>query len=205
MDGLQIAFTITVSLTGLLLLFTALYKPVKRHIYARNYVRIYGKVIYKIALDYDYYLINQFGLVEQAEKITTINHILFGQKYIYVIKDCYYRGAIGAKEDDSSWIHYASKRKKTYIDNPLRVNSEYLNALSIITQIDKSMLISVVVINDDCLITPFKGKSQSNFLVAKSSIRKLIKALEAREVDDIDDEALDRAVKDIARLNLNHR
>jgi hypothetical protein len=203
MTELQIAFIVTASLAGLLLLFIVFYKPIKRALLARNFVRNYGRMIYKVALDYDYYLINQFGLAKEGDSITTINHILFGQKYIYVIKDCYYRGAISAKENDASWIHYVNKNKKRYIDNPLRVNASNLHKLFLITRIEKNMLISIVVVNDDCHIEPFERKSQSNFLVTKSHFRKLIQALEQRPVENIDDQALDRAVKDIAHLNLN--
>jgi len=203
MSDLQIAFIVTATLAGLLLVFIVLFKPIKRHAFRRNFIRIYGRMIYKIALDYDFYLINQFGLVREENAIKTIDHILFGSKWIYVIKDCCYFGAILAKENDASWIHYISKKKKRYIDNPLKTNAENLNQLSMITQIDKNMLISIVVINDDCHIEPFERTSKTNFFVPRNQLPKLIKALENQEVESIDEVALDRAVKDIYRLNLN--
>lgn len=205
MTDLQIAFIVTASLAGLLLLFILFFRPIKRSILSHRYVRNYGRLIYKIALDYDFYLINQFGLLREGNEIRTINHILFGTKWIYVIKDCYYRGAISAKENDASWIHYLNKKKKRYIDNPLKVNAENINQLSMITQIDKNMLISVVVINDDCHVEPFSRTSKTNFFVPKGQLRKLIKALENQEVESIDEKALDAAVKEIDRLNLNHK
>lgn len=203
MSDIQIAFIVTATLAGLLLVFIVSFKPIKRHVFRRNFVRIYGRAVYKIALDYDFYLINEFGLVREENTIKTIDHILFGSKWIYVIKDCCYYGAISAKENDASWIHYISKKKKRYIDNPLKTNAENLNQLAMITQIDRNMLISIVVINDDCHIEPFERTSKTNFFVPRSQLHKLVKALENQEVENINEAALDRAVKDIYRLNLN--
>ncbi|NLB40516.1 MAG: hypothetical protein GX812_04070, partial [Erysipelotrichaceae bacterium] len=56
MTDLQIAFIITASLTGLLLLFIIFYRPVKRAILRRHYVWFFARYIYRIALDFDYYL-----------------------------------------------------------------------------------------------------------------------------------------------------
>jgi hypothetical protein len=205
MNEYQIAFIITATLAGLMFLFIVLFKPIKRNILLRHYVRIYGRGVYQIALDHDFYLINRFGLLRDGRDIKTIDHILFGAKWIYVIKDCCYFGAISAKENDASWIHYLSKKKKRYIDNPLKVNAEKLNQLAMITQIDKNMLISIVVINDDCHVEPFERTSKTNFFVQRSKLHKLIKALENQEVVAINEEGLSLAVKEIYRLNLNRK
>ncbi|HOC81044.1 MAG TPA: hypothetical protein PKK21_04135, partial [Bacilli bacterium] len=94
MTDLQIAFIITASLTGLLLLFIIFFRPVKRAILRRHHIWFFGRHIYRLALDFDFYLINQFSFIHSNRDIKTINHILFGSKWIYVIKDCYYSGAI---------------------------------------------------------------------------------------------------------------
>lgn len=167
----------------------------------RHFVRSYGRYIYRIALDYDYYLINQFKYIHSNRDTKTIDHILFGSKWIYVIMDCYYSGAISAKENDVSWIHYLSKRKKRYIDNPLRINADNVNQLSMITDINKNMIISIVVINDDCHVEPFDKSSKTNYLVSRSQLRRLIKALEERDVVNINEQALSKAVMDIHALN----
>ncbi|HOH68399.1 MAG: hypothetical protein WC160_01635 [Bacilli bacterium] len=205
MTDLQIAFIITASLTGLLLLFIIFYRPVKRAILRRHYVWFFARYIYRIALDFDYYLINQFAYIHSNREEKTINHILFGSKWIYVITDGYYPGAISAKENDVSWIYYSSRKKKAYIDNPLRINADNVNQISMITDVNKDLLISIVVINDDCHVEPFDGTSKTNFLVKKSQLRHLIKALEGRDVDNIDEKALAKAVTEIHALNRNKK
>ena len=205
MTDLQIAFIITASLTGLLLLFIIFYRPVKRAILRRHYVWFFARYIYRIALDFDYYLINQFAYIHSNREEKTINHILFGSKWIYVITDGYYPGAISAKENDVSWIYYSSRKKKAYIDNPLRINADNVNQISMITDVNKDLLISIVVINDDCHVEPFDGTSKTNFLVKKSQLRHLIKALEGRDVYNIDEKALAKAVTEIHALNRNKK
>jgi len=82
MTDLQIAFIITASLTGLLLLFIIFYRPVKRAILRRHYVWFFARYIYRIALDFDYYLINQFAYIHSNREEKTINHILFGYMWL---------------------------------------------------------------------------------------------------------------------------
>ena len=41
-------------------MFVLLYRPIKKSILKKKYVEIYGKKIYLIARDFDYFLINNF-------------------------------------------------------------------------------------------------------------------------------------------------
>ena len=94
----------------------------------KRYINIYGRKIYHIALDNDYYLINNVKLASHDDKIASINHLLFGDKYIYLISDYYYRGEVSAKESDLSWIYRPLSKKEhaRYIDNPILKNISLL-------------------------------------------------------------------------------
>lgn len=208
MNYLIYVFIALAILLVLLVVFALVYRPLKRKLLTKNYVKIYGRSIYHLAEDLDYYLINNLALSSNDRSKIVIDHVLFGEKYIYVIKDRYYNGGISAKEKDNSWIYYTGKKKnltKQYIDNPLKINMLRLKKLAQITGIDKSMFISIVLINDDCSFTAFEGHAKDNFIVTRRGFKKLIKSLEQRDVNKINEDQLQYAVKDIAKLNLNRK
>lgn len=202
----MIALFITLAaLLVLAILLLIFYPRISRALMRKNFVRAYGKKIYKIALYNDFYLINQVCLESHDNQTANINHLLFGNKYIYLISDYYFRGELHAKENDNSWVYHPvdKKQKVRYIDNPLFINHALVEEVSKITGIDESLFIAVVVINTDCDVKGFESKNKTNFLVHINKLPKLVDTIENRDVSPLKDKSLYYAVQDIARLNLN--
>ena len=204
MLALFIALAVLLLLVILLLIF---YPSIYRKILSNRYINVYGKRIYRIALDNDFYLINQVKLASRSTKSININHLLFGDKYIYLISDYYYRGEILAKENDNSWIFRPrnKKEKSCYIDNPLLISQELVKETSRLTGIDASLFIAITLINNDAIIKGFESKNKSNFLVHLSKVSKLVETIESRDVSPLKEKQLYYAAHDIARLNLNKK
>lgn len=199
-----VLFIIASVLLGLIALFTLLYYPIKNKLIVTRYNKVYGRQIYKIAQTYDYYLINGIRLKLSDNSVVELDHLLFGNKYIYLIKDRYYKGGLLAKEYDQSWLYYTKKGKKyikEYIDNPLSNNEIRRIKLSKVTGLDRNLLISVVLINDDCYMNNFVGESKDNFLCPLSKFKSLVKSIEKRDVNPINPHQLSQAVLDINKLN----
>lgn len=193
-------------LLGLLAIFTILYYPVKNKLIITRYQKVYGKQIYKIAQTYDYYLINNLRLKLSDNSEVELDHVLFGNKYIYLIKDRYYKGGLLAKEYDQSWLYYSKKGNtyiKEYIDNPLKNNDIRRSKVVKATGLDRTFLICICLINDDCYMNNFAGESKDNFLCPLSKVRRLIKSIEKRDVAPINAHQLSQAVLDINKLNEN--
>lgn len=185
----------------LLLLFLIIFPFAKRHYNFKNFQKIYYKEIKKIAEINDYYLINNLVIKNNNQLICRIDHVLFGDKYIYVIKDRYYRGAISGKKEDSTWFFYSNQKKQFEMDNPMAMNEKRLEKLSLVTNIDKSFFISILVINDNCVVKNANELNKNNsFIVSKKNLRKLIKNIEKRNVKNMDQKQLEFAVQDISRL-----
>ena len=184
----------------LLLLFLIIFPFAKRHYNFKNFQKIYYKEIRKIAEINDYYLINNLVIKNNNQLICRIDHVLFGDKYIYVIKDRYYRGAISGKKEDSTWFFYSNQKKQFEMDNPMAMNEKRLEKLSLVTNIDKSFFISILVINDNCVVKNANELNKNNsFIVSKKNLRKLIKNIEKRNVKNMDQKQLEFAVQDISR------
>ncbi len=203
-----IAFVVTIiaiCLIAFILLFLLIFPVAKRHYSFKNFQNIYYKAIRNVADIGDYYLINNLVIKNNNQLVCRIDHVLFGDKYIYVIKDRYYRGAISGNRDDSTWFFYSNDGKKYEMENPMHVNEKRVEKLSLVTQIDRSFFISVVIINDNCVIKNANELNKDNsFIVSKKNFKKIIKMVEKRDVKRMDQKQLEYAVQDISRLYGKH-
>ncbi len=195
-------FIVSACLVTLLFLNLLLAPWFRRIRYKRNTIYSYYKRIYRVALDEDFYLINAFQNKTADEEEFHIDHILIGNKFIYCIRDRYYDGALRAKEKDQSWVFYSKKNKNgEIIPNPLRMNALRVDRMSLMTGLDKKLLISVVLVNDDCLISNYEVTSSNNFVVSLKKFASFINEKESLPIEPMDPRALDVAAKDIAQLN----
>lgn len=170
--------------------------------YKRNFLKIYGKFVYHIALYNDYLLINRLSLRLDDEHTAHIDHVLFGDKYIYVIKDKYYQGSLSGKENDESWLYFPDNKKKSvYIDNPLKVNRQRITKMGLFTGLEDDLFISIILVNNDCLLDKFESQSKRDYIVPVGKLEKLVAAIESRPVPKINSTQLEQAVQDLARIN----
>lgn len=195
-----------VSFFAVLVLFLALLlcPLLKRRLMKKKTIPMYYKKIYRVALDQDFYLINSFANKTADEEEFHIDHILLGNKFIYCIRDRYYDGAIRAKEGDDNWVFYSKKDKGgILIPNPLKVNAQRVERMSLMSGLSPDLFISVVLVNDDCLISNYEVTSRNNYVVSLKNFPAFVAEKEALPIEPMDPRSLDVAAKDIAELNLH--
>lgn len=187
----------------LVVLFLIFYPKLYRAKLKKDFVPIYGKKIYRYALHNDLYLINQLELKANDDQIIKVDHLLFANKYIYVISDYYLPGSIEAKENDPSFIYKSSENgsENVYIDNLLIRGRELTNKVAFNLGLKPNLFISISLVDDDADFNGFKSSQSDNFIVHISSLKKLLDSIEARSVAPLNDDQLKYAVKDINRLN----
>ena len=201
---MQIIYIIIVVLVVAAGVFLAIYIPMQKKKQKTEFKYFYYKYIYKVAMDNDYYLINNFLFKIDDSYVGRIDHILFANKYIYIINDSYFDGDIDGKENDKSIILISKTGKKTYNDNPLVANKKLLKRLSIITGINVSLMVGVCLINNDCQCG-VRTSSKSAYIVQAKKFKALVKAIESRDIGDINKDQLASAVKAIDKLNRRNR
>lgn len=211
-NGTLLPLFIVVSVLFLLtVLFIILYPTIKKLYFKKHFLSVYGKQIYKLANKQDYYLINNLALKGDDEVSNVkIDHLLCGNKYIYVVSDSYFDGALDAKAKDRSWIYYQRKNRKEFIrrkiDNPILIAENRTQRLMNITNLDASLLITIILINNNCQINEdFELAKDNTYLIPIGKFNKLISNLEKRDVSNINPVQLKNAVHDIANLNLNKK
>lgn len=196
----QIAFIIIVPIVVLAALFVAIYFPVRKRRMGTNFKYYYYRFVYKEALVQDLYLINNFMFKIDDTHYGRIDHILFANKYIYIINDYYFDGDIEGKDTDASLIFISKTGKKKYTDNVLIENKKLISKLSLVTGINSSLMIGISLINKDCncgVVT----SSKNHYIVQANKFKMLLNAIESRPIGDINQEQLAAAVKAIDKLN----
>lgn len=204
LSGGQIAFFIIVPVVVLAIIGLTFFLIVRNKKMKTDYKYFYYKKIYRLAMDRDYYLINNFLFKIDDSHVARIDHILFGDKYIYIMNDSYFPGDIDGKETDPSVILINKNGKKNYEDNPMIFNKRLVNRLCLITGIDPTLMIGVSLINDNCHCS-VKTTSKNYYIIQSNKLRKLVKAIESRDIANINKDQLANAVKAINKLNRRKR
>jgi len=182
-------------------LLILIWKLITRYQLKHNLPSAYFRVINKVALYKDFFLINVLKLKIDSNQYITYDHVLFGNKYIYVISDGYFNGELRGEIHEPKLNFFEGKnRKKKEIDNPLYTNRYRLEKLALATGIELEMLVNIVVVNDDCDLTKINN-SESTFIINRCDFYRLIDAIESREVRVLNAKELHDIVQDIDRLN----
>ena len=188
----------------LAIIFLVIYPIVRRNDYRENFLKKYGKKIYDIANKNDYYLINELSLKLNDDSLVNIDHLLLANKYLFLISDYYFEGTVENKIKDRSWIYYYGdykKPNKMIIDNALMVNDKRVKKFLKFTKFDKSFVISVVVVNNDCKINELANNDNDSYIVKIKNLEKLVKEIEGRDVGEIDQMQLLNVVNELANRN----
>lgn len=198
-----ILFIALAILLVLVVCFIILYPKLLKRKYRKGFVSIYGKKIYRYALHNDLYLINQLELKCNDDQLLNIDHLLFGNKYIYVILDYYLPGTIEAKEADQSFIYQSIEKnsQKVYIDSLLVRNELITKKLAVNLGLNPSLFVSIAVVDNDSEFKELKKTNKDNYMIHLANINKLLNKLESRNVAPLNDDQLKYTVKDVNRLN----
>ena len=196
----QIAFLIIVPIIVVIGLFCVIFFPLRKRRMKKEFKYYYYRFIYKEALYQDLYLINNFMFKIDDTHVGKIDHILFANKYIYIINDYYFDGDIEGKDTDASLIFISRTGKKKYMDNLLLDNKKLISKLSLITGINTSLMIGVSLVNKNCNV----GVASSNkhhYIIQANKFKMLLNAIESRPIGSINQEQLAKAVQAIDKLN----
>lgn len=200
----QIAFLIIVPTVVLLAISLTIYFIIRHKRMKNDFKMFYYKRIYKLAMDKDYYLINNFLFKIDDSHVGRIDHILFAEKYIYIMNDFYFDGDITGKENDKSIILIDKMGKKSYYDHPITLNKLMVSRLAMVTGMNPSLFIGICVINDNCQCG-VTTSSKNFYIIQSDNLRALIKAIESRDIAKINQKQLASAVKAIDKLNRRKR
>lgn len=165
-------------------------------------LRYFYPVIRKTAVYYDFYLINQLQMQLVNNESLFIDHVIFGNKYIYIISDYLFKGVLTGKPQDAKWILTDKKGAEKMVDNPLLETKRLMQKLSLRTSLDYSNFIGVTLISKDTKITDLDVNDNQNFIIDTKDFTKLLLRIEGRDISPLNPEELKKRVHEIDGLNI---
>lgn len=178
-----IAFSVLIILVAALFLFEIRNKYEKK-----NFSSIVYRRLNFLAEDNDYLLLNgvKLNLDPSTNKVTTFHHILFAEKYIYIIQDVFLEGGLsGTYEDTYLTIKDKKNEHSAKLNNFLLEQRNNIEMLSRKLQIDpeESFLFNVVVYNSDLIVSPsLQRREYEEWFIP---LKELIKLIRLSEKDGI--------------------
>lgn len=143
------------------------------------------KKLYKLAKDYDYYLLNNVNLDYEGVSFH-ISHLLIADKNIYVISSRYYSGNLSSNNiyDNEISVTYPSTNQIELINNPIIYNENRCNFFirKFIDSNNESLndIVKSIVITNDSINYDFKNSdlNKNSYLCHKKEVYNLIIKIE---------------------------
>lgn len=185
------------------ILFWFLFPLIRRKLFSSRYKRFYYDYVNHVVKYNDFYLINNLAFDVGDAQTLSIDHLIGGDKYIYVIIDYYVDG--GIKIDPLQPISYVYKKddKKFEIANPLQVVAHSMTKLSSLSCISSEFLVGIVLINDDCNVVSIENGSSPVNIVRLRELSKFIGEYEKRPVKPFVSRQLWQAIQDLHTIKEN--
>ena len=200
MGTLQIVFIVACSVVGVSLLAVGGVLFFKYIYYPKKFANVNYRDVYKLVLNNDYRLINKFIFKVEEEKYAKIDHIIFGEKFFYLIFSRYYAGDIKGKADDQSLVFVDKKGKKFYTENQFAYMKFVINKLCIQTGLDESLLIGIVLVNNDCKVL-VESNLDHFYMIPRKELTRAIKGIESRDIGALNDNQLQNVVLILSKMN----
>lgn len=185
------------------ILFWFLFPLIQRKLFSSRYKRFYYDYVNHVVKMNDFYLINNLAFDVGDTQTLSIDHLIGGDKYIYVIIDYYVDG--GIKIDPLQPISYVYKKneKKFEIANPLQVVTHSMNKLSSLSGISSEFLVGIVLINNDCNAVSVENGSSPVKIARLRELSKFIGEYEKRPVKPFVARQLWQAIQDLHTIKEN--
>ena len=193
---------VTLVILFILCIVLVFYRPISLGVEKLFFRHNVAKKVYKIAKDYDFYLLNKVA-INVGDKVVHFDHLLFGNKYIYCIGAKYYSLAIDGNYKDTSWFNYKTTNKFDYIKNPMKLHRERVNLFSALVAPSSDLFIATILVNNSCLVGDIKESGKYNKISTIKNFEKLIKDYENDpKVSPIDPILLHQLVQDVYKKGL---
>lgn len=198
-------FIVAAVLVGLAFLVWFFYSPVKRFLWHQKPRKLFYRHVMRVVLNGDYYCVNDVALRVDEHTTTMVDHIIGGDKFLYIISDRYYEGVLKAHPDEPGWLLYQKHGQKVDLPNPLLENQLAMERLSIVSGINTSFMVGIVLINDSCFLNPFSNEEGESLLVPLSKLESVIASYEKRkDVEPFLNQQLWQTIQDLHELGGQH-
>lgn len=170
--------------------FILFLNPIKTWIEKNKFQKSVYRILHYYAEEEDQLLLNNVNLVfdKNAQEPYVFDHMLFADKYIYIISDYTKIGGLYGNINDQFLFLKDEKNQINKIFNPVILNENKITELERVFAIPHSdkMFVSVVVFNPS-LVVPKEllKKEQTSWFLSLDELEKTIKKAEMDDVTPI--------------------
>ena len=181
-------------LLAVLILFVAAFAVffiMLRRMSSEDFRKICSKKVSRIAKRRKLLFLNNVSLTSFESKHLSVNHVIFGKKFIYIVSDFSLKGFVSGDEKDNSWLYFDNVKKSThYLSNLHAISEQNIRDFAGILQISPDPIVSICLVPNIC---DFKIKSESldkKAIVHYSSLSRVIRKFENRNIGELDEEQI---------------
>lgn len=151
----------------------------------------------KFAIDHDFPLLSDVVLQVGEDKAIKIDHIMIGNKYIYVIgAKCYY-GYLSAKAIDEKWLLYQGNKLK-HINNPLKNNAVRIKALAKLLNNSLDDFVNIIYLSKPVVACKIESDNNKEFVIFEEDFNKFIEIYERQcQLNEFSIKSIENAAKKI--------
>lgn len=160
------------------------------------------KILRRYVDNNDLLYLNNLCLRVAPQTYINIDHVIIGDRFIYVIASKFYYGYIQGKDSDFKWI-LCDGKDTDVIDNPLLENETKVKYLSKILNADSSIFVNIVLLSKTAHIDNVDIETGAFHLCEENQITRLIDSFENNKEYTVFDK--DDLEKTAAALNTYHK
>lgn len=151
----------------------------------------------KFAIDHDFPLLSDVVIQIREDKYIKIDHIMIGNKYIYVIAcKCYY-GYLNAKAIDEKWVLY-KRETLMHIENPLRNNEKRIKILASLLENTMEDFVNIVYLSKPVVVGKIPSSGKKEFVLFEEDFEKFIELYEKEcDLNEFSIKSINEAAKKI--------
>lgn len=176
----KIALWNTILLLALLLILTLIF------IFCDDFINVLSSLLKnkrvasklkKFAIDHDFPLLSNVVIQVREDKFIKVEHILFGNKYIYVIASKCYYGYLCANTGDEKWLLYR-KDKLIHLENPLKNNEKRIRIIANLLDDNMENFVNVVFLSRPVVASKIVSSKPRELVLLEQDFAKNIEKYE---------------------------
>ena len=167
-----------------------------------TYIKSCMKKCGRIAKRRKLYSILNLNLVNFEGEKLSVHHVIFGNKFIYLISDFMLKGFVSGEVNDNSWVYFNNITKQThYLDNLDKVSGKNIEDFAGISGIPLDLITSICIVPNECDLTINGLQNKNRFIVHYNTLNRVIAELERRPIGSLKHEQIYEQYQTIKHQN----
>ncbi len=167
----------------LLLLFCLFFKQIRVFYIGITRHRRIQRNLYKACKKENYLILNDILIQVNEDKFRHADTIIFGDKYIYVVKEAIWLGKIEGFREDEKWRLYY-KNTLDHVKNPFLENEKKIRRIANVTNLSLDNFKSIVALAKTVEVGNIKIEGKNEFMCMEDEVIASIKWIEKESKED---------------------